>query len=89
MAGMYMILINNNIRAFFSHCFKAIFIAVYTYNNPIITVDKMPIRVIDSIGCGNSNRLKTNVKIQNPTSNIFDLYLSLIPDINILNPAFL
>ena len=65
-------LTNNSLRAFFSQCFIAIFNAANTYNNPIIIVAEMPIKVIEAIGGGNSDKLKTIVKIQNPTIKIFD-----------------
>ena len=65
-------LINNSLRAFFTHCFIAIFKAVNTYNNPIISVAAMPIIAIEAKGGRNIDRLKTNVRIQNPTSKIFD-----------------
>ena len=65
-------LTNNSLRAFFSQCFIAIFNAANTYNNPIIIVAEMPIKVIEDIGGGNSDKLKTIVKIQNPTIKIFD-----------------
>ena len=67
-----MILTNNSLRAFFLECLKAIFNAANTYNNPIIIVADRKIRVIEAIGDGNNNKLKTNVKIQNPTIIIFD-----------------
>ena len=65
-------LTNNNLRAFFIECLKAIFSAANTYNNPIIIAADIKIRVIEPIGGGYNNKLKTNVRIQNPTSNIFD-----------------
>ena len=65
-------LTNNSLRAFFLQCFIAICIAANTYNNPIITVAAIPIKVIETIGGGNSDKLKTNVRIQNPTIKIFD-----------------
>ena len=65
-------LTNNSLRAFFILCCIAIFNAANTYNNPIIIVADIKIRVIEAIGDGNNNKLKTNVKIQNPTIIIFD-----------------
>ena len=65
-------LTNNNLRAFFIECLKAIFSAANTYNNPIIIVAEIQIKVIETIGSGNSNKLKTNVRTQNPTIKIFD-----------------
>ena len=66
-------LTNNSLRAFFLQCFIAIFSAANTYNNPIIIVAEIQIKVIETIGGGNSNKLKTNVRTQNPTIKIFDL----------------
>ena len=82
-------LTNNSLRAFFLECFTAIFKAVNTYNNPVTIVAQMQINVIEVIGGGKNDRLKINVRIQNPTSNIFDRNWSFVSDINILNPAFL
>ena len=65
-------LTNNNLRAFFIECLKAIFSVANTYNNPIIIAADIKIRVIEPIGGGNNNKLKTNVRIQNPTIIIFD-----------------
>ena len=65
-------LTNNSLRAFFLQCFIAIFRAANTYNNPIIIVAEMQIKVIETKGGGNSDKLKTNVRIQNPTIIIFD-----------------
>ena len=65
-------LTNNNLRAFFIECLKAIFSAANTYNNPIIIVAEMQIKVIVTIGGEKSDKLKTNVRIQNPTIIIFD-----------------
>ena len=65
-------LTNNSLRAFFLECLKAIFNAANTYNNPIIIAADIKIRVIEPIGSGNNNKLKTNVRIQNPTIKIFD-----------------
>ena len=84
-----MMLTNNSLRAFFTHCFRAIFKAETTYHNPIIIVAQMLIKVIEAIGVGIRNRLKINVRIQNPTNKIFDWNLSLLSIINILNPPFL
>ena len=63
-------LTNNSLRAFFLECLIAIFRAAKIYNNPIIIVADIKIRVIEAIGDGNNNKLKTNVKIQNPTIKI-------------------
>ena len=65
-------LTNNSLRAFFLECLIAIFKAAKIYNNPIIIVAEMQIKVIETIGGGNSDKLKTNVRIQNPTIIIFD-----------------
>ena len=65
-------LTNKSLRAFFLECLKAIFSAANTYNNPIIIVAEIQIKVIETIGGGNSNKLKTNVRTQNPTIKIFD-----------------
>ena len=43
-------LTNNNLRAFFIECLKAIFSAANTYNNPIIIVAEIQIKVIETIG---------------------------------------
>ena len=53
-----MMLTNNSLRAFFLQCFTAICIAANTYNNPIIIVAEMQIKVIETIGGGNSDKLK-------------------------------
>ena len=59
-------LTNNSLRAFFLQCFIAICKAAKIYINPIITVATIPIKVIETIAGGNSDKLKTNVRIQNP-----------------------
>ena len=65
-------LTNNSLRAFFSHCFTAILMAANIYNIPIIIVADIKIKVIETIGGGKSDKLKTNVRIQNPIIIIFD-----------------